>query len=197
MNAICFRRGYYYEFSNFFNCDVTWRGFTFGNTEAIFQCEKSMPDRFGINAEIMKSMSGREAKKYGRFNITLRPDWEEKKLDILLEILVQKFTQNDDLREILLGTTSKFIIEDTTGWHDNDYGRCTCPKCSVKPAGNYLGTSLMLARAFLRGEEDCVVHCTDKRDRTYEIDLKDEDSVRYSLDLMGVQSYPEFVRNLV
>ena len=50
----------------------------------------------------------------------LRPDWEAVKLDIMREALRAKFTQNEELKRILLETEDAILVEHTT--NDNYWG---------------------------------------------------------------------------
>lgn len=134
-------------FSNFYPCAVTVDGITYPTAENAFQAKKTDD----VNTKIqMASMSPAEAKKFGR-KLPLSPDWEDWKFNAMCDVLTAKFTQNADLQKILLETGQHFLIEDTTGWHDNEWGICTCPKCFGKRVCNKLGLALMLVRADLSG----------------------------------------------
>ena len=43
----------------------------------------------------------------------LRPDWEEVKVDLMRDILFAKFTQNEDLKAILVATGKRELKEHT------------------------------------------------------------------------------------
>lgn len=76
---------------------------------------------------------------------TLRTDREAVKDTIMHEAVVAKFTQHDDLRELLLGTGDSKIVEHTA----ND------PYWGDGSGENRLGRILMQAREALRtGETD-------------------------------------------
>lgn len=57
-----------------------------------------------------------------------------------------KFSKNENLRQILLSTEDEELVEDTTGWHDNIWGDCSCPKCQYIKGRNKLGKILMQVR---------------------------------------------------
>jgi len=67
-------------------------------------------------------LSPNEAKRLGR-RVNLRKDWEDIKIDIMYEINVAKFTQNENLKEMLLKTGSAKLVEGNT-WHDTFWGVC-------------------------------------------------------------------------
>jgi ribA/ribD-fused uncharacterized protein len=105
-----------------------------------------------LDIEIRKTFSNltaSEAKKKGR-KIALRPDWEDVKFDYMYLICKAKFTQNLDLKIQLFATRGKELIEGTTGWHDNIWGNCECPKCKDIIGQNHLGKILMKIREELR-----------------------------------------------
>ena len=82
------------------------------------------------------------AKREGR-RVTLRPDWEEVKYQVMYEICCAKFTQNRELREILLATGDEYLEEGNT-WGDRIWG-------TVNGQGNnWLGKILMQVREELK-----------------------------------------------
>ena len=66
------------------------------------------------------------------------------------KVLIEKFKQNQDCLEELLNTQSMELIEDTTGWHDNIWGECTCDDCKTSEHKNLLGKILMEVREELK-----------------------------------------------
>ena len=78
----------------------------------------------------------------------LRPDWEQVKVDLMKDILLAKFEQNEDLKRILLGTGERLLREHTPRdkfWGDGGQ------KGNGK---NMLGKLLMTVREELRGAEE-------------------------------------------
>ena len=109
-----------YDFlSNFFECDVKYRGRTYCSSEAAYQAAKckNPKDRL-IFLDATPSM----AKRYGR-RVEIRPDWDEVKYGVMREIVYLKFWQWPDLREKLLATGEAELIEGNT-WNDTYWGVC-------------------------------------------------------------------------
>lgn len=130
-----------YEFlSNFYPTTITYNGLVFSSAEAAFQAQKCTDLRVQMQ---FQAMSPRQAKALGR-KITLRPDWEEVKLDIMHEILQAKFSQNNNLAVRLLETYPAYLEEGNT-WGDTFWGVCN------GVGQNQLGCLLMKVRSELHG----------------------------------------------
>lgn len=133
--------------SNFYASPVTVDEITYKNSEAAFHAQKT------LNKDERKrfiNLSPSEAKRLGR-KISLRPDWEKIKTDVMYKICLAKFSQNQELKEKLLATGDEFLEEGTT-WHDNCWGNCTCEKCKNIPGENRLGKILMRIRSELKND---------------------------------------------
>jgi ribA/ribD-fused uncharacterized protein len=89
----------------------------------------------------------------------MRPDWDEVKKQVMLTVLMAKFTQNPELRDLLVKTGEAPLVE-ANHWHDNYWGRCDCQSCvgvgalRFKPAYNYLGKLLECVRLVVRPEDE-------------------------------------------
>lgn len=130
-------------FSNFTPCHIEFEGVSYQNSEAAWQSLKS------LDMDTRKSfseLSAGQAKKKGR-RVALRSDWESVKYQLMVDVCYAKFTQNEEFKQVLLSTGDDTIVEDTTGWHDNIWGNCNCPKCQNKVGRNLLGKALMEVRA--------------------------------------------------
>lgn len=134
--------------SNFYDCSVVYRGLKFLNTEAAFQAAKCLNE---AEAREFCFLPPNQAKRRGR-RVTLRPDWEAVKYDIMLEIVRCKFTQNVELQAKLLATGDEELVEGNW-WHDNTWGNCSCDRCIDKEGKNWLGNVLMQVRDELRKKE--------------------------------------------
>lgn len=129
-------------FSNFHSCNVVYDGITYKNSEAAWQAQKTLDVSKRVE---FSQLTGAQAKKLGR-KTELRSDWEDVKYVLMIDVLRAKFFDNEDLKNILLSTGDAVLIEDTTGWHDNEWGNCNCPKCQNIQGKNLLGKALMEVR---------------------------------------------------
>lgn len=136
------RNNMYYCFSNYYPCTIEYEGLTYNSVEAAFQAAKTLSRDERV---LFTKMSPSFAKRNGR-KLNLRPDWEEVKLSIMKELIVAKSKSCPEFTRQLVSTKGKGIIEDTTGWHDNIWGSCSCEKCKHKWKHNNLGKILMEVR---------------------------------------------------
>lgn len=128
-------RGQYSFLSNFYESDIIYDGIRYSSAEAAFQAQKtfSLSERRAISL-----LAPLKAKKAGG-RVALRGDWEDVKLDIMYRICMAKFTQNENLRQLLIATLDEELIE------GNDWGDCFWGK--VNGVGeNNLGKILMKVR---------------------------------------------------
>lgn len=151
MYSITRFRDEYYFLSNFYECPVKYNGYLFNSAEAAFQASKSDT----VDPKFC-TMSPGEAKSAGR-KVKLREDWEEVKDAIMRDVLLAKFTLNEDLRCKLIATGDAILIEGNT-WHDNYWGVCKCGTCVFRERYNKLGILLMdvrqeLSRLSLGGDK--------------------------------------------
>ncbi len=89
------------------------------------------------NSPMLAARMGRNRKR------KLRQDWESAKVNVMREAVLAKFTQHDDLKELLLSTRDAKIVEHTENdgyWGDGGDGR----------GKNMLGKILMDVREKLR-----------------------------------------------
>ena len=87
--------------------------------------------------------TAREARNYGQ-TVVLRPNWEDIKYRYMKEVLVEKFSQNLNLKEKLLATGNRQLVEGGL-WHDLWWGICNCEK-HQGDGKNALGQILMEIR---------------------------------------------------
>lgn len=138
-NKIDSFRGPYNFLSNFYEAPVEYDGIKYQNSEAAFQAQKTlnlmMRQRFA-------TMNPAEAKKMGKM-IALRDDWDDVKVQIMREIVHEKFYQNPDLAKKLVETGDTYLEEGNT-WGDRVWG-------TVYGNGmNLLGQILMETRTELQ-----------------------------------------------
>ena len=135
-------KGRYYFLSNFYNSPITWDGITYLNNEAAFQSAK-VTDR--LTRKKFANLDPSTAKRKGR-HVTLRPDWENIKSDVMYEICLAKFSQNNELKNKLLATNDEYLEEGNT-WGDKVWGVCD------GVGENRLGKILMRVRSELSQEK--------------------------------------------
>ena len=129
-------------FSNFAAYPIKLQGKVWPTSEHYFQAQKFVGTE--REEEIRQAKSPMIAARMGRSRKhPLRKDWEAVKDALMLEAVLAKFTQHDDLREILLGTGQARLVEHT----DNDSYWADGGDGSGK---NMLGIVLMKVRDQLR-----------------------------------------------
>jgi len=136
----CFRNEYRF-LSNFWDAPVTYKGLTYRNAEAAFQAQKCLTEEEKVQFTTLRS---NEAKRLGR-NVQLRPNWENVKLPIMEEILRAKFTQNEELKTLLLAT-GELVLEEGNTWGDTFWG----VDAKTREGRNHLGRILMRIRKELQ-----------------------------------------------
>jgi ribA/ribD-fused uncharacterized protein len=141
-----FRFEHYY-LSNFYSKlskPVRFDGKDYASTEHAYQAAKTLDET--EREKIRTAPSPGDAKRLGR-RIKLRDDWEDVKLDVMYDIVRQKFFENKDLGAKLVSTGEKQLVE------GNDHGD-TFWGCDRKNNGtNHLGKILMRVRDELREEK--------------------------------------------
>lgn len=155
----------YYEFSNFYLCKFTYNGVEYNSSEHAFQAAKFLhehstpqdieyseiirnattpniarilalqktgggyPWRLQLNIPIQQSIEN---------GVTLREDWDDVKVQIMQDILLQKFTQNEHCKQTLLQTNHRILVENSP--RDKFWGNPL----------NMLGKTLMKVREIIR-----------------------------------------------
>lgn len=128
-------RGQYSFLSNFYEVPVIYDGIRYSSAETAFQAQKTLSVS---EREAMSLLAPLKAKRAGG-HVVLRDDWEDIKLDVMYEICRAKFTQNENLRQLLIATCGEELIEGND-WGDRFWG-------TVGGIGeNHLGKILMRIR---------------------------------------------------
>ena len=130
--------------SNYHLINIEYEGIIYPSTEHAFQAAKTLDKE--ERKKILYNTDGsvtscKDARLMGR-KITMRSDWEEKKIDIMLSLNRQKF-QNSSLRQQLLATENMELIEGNW-WNDTFWGVCN------GVGKNMLGKILMQIREELK-----------------------------------------------
>lgn len=126
--------------SNFWPATVVLDGMVFRSTEHAYQAAKF--DDVAVRVQIQAAPSPGQAKKLGRLWAP-RPDWDSVRIDVMLDLLRQKFSPDAALSDRLLATGDAELIEGCY-WHDSFWGVCNCGRCP--PGQNHLGKLLMKIR---------------------------------------------------
>ena len=130
-------RGKYGFLSNFHECPIEYpyaSGIYFKSSEHIYLAHKA---KYKKDYEFIRNHPFEGLKESSRM-IPLRDDWDDVKYEIMMEALLDKFTQNYNLWDKLVNTGDIPIIEGNS-WHDNEWGDCMCDKCSKIEGQNKLG----------------------------------------------------------
>ena len=132
----------YGEFSNFADYPIKIKNKTWPTSEHYFQAmkfkDKSEQENIRkANSPMLAARMGRDRKR------KLRRDWESAKVNVMREAVLAKFTQHDELKQLLLSTGDAKIIEHTANddyWGDGGDGK----------GRNMLGRILMDVRSKLK-----------------------------------------------
>ena len=133
------------SFSNFSSHSILLKNNLWPTSEHFFQAQKFTDTP--IEDQILKAYSPGKAAAMGRDRKNpLRKDWEKVKDDIMRQVVLAKFSQNEDIKKILLDTRNTVIIEHTYKdkyWADGGDGS----------GKNMLGKILMETREILLKEK--------------------------------------------
>lgn len=143
-------RGFFEEWrflSNFHPCKVILDGEVYGSTEHAYQAAKTLNPKEREKFRYA-GVEPKDAKKMGG-TLRLRPDWEEVKVSIMRDLLMQKFYPTILRRKLLCTFTAELVEENY--WHDCWWGVCNgkCRQGPHDPQGlNHLGQLLMEIRKY-------------------------------------------------
>lgn len=148
--------GRYGFLSNFYPCEIEHQGIVYPSVEHFYVAMKCNGPQF-INGTQYTPIDFREmisrityagaVKKLGR-KMSVRKDWNEKKLDFMNFAIRQKF-EDAALAEMLAETSGQELVEGNM-WHDNFWGVCLCDRCGSNGKNN-LGRILMAVRDEITG----------------------------------------------
>lgn len=100
-------------FSQWFPCRFQANGIVYKTAEHYMMASKAMLfDDHEILEEILKAESPNEAKSLGRKVKNFDPQvWDEHKYEIVMQANILKFAQNQELKDFLLLTGDRIIVE--------------------------------------------------------------------------------------
>jgi ribA/ribD-fused uncharacterized protein len=132
-------RGEYRFLSNFALVNVTLDRWQYPSVEHAYQAAKTidLSERKGVQLQTTPGKAKRAGQK-----VTKRDDWERVRIDVMHDLLRQKFAQ-EPFRTQLLATANEKLIEGNT-WGDTFWGVCE------GDGQNWLGRLLMRVRTELR-----------------------------------------------
>ncbi|KAI0254487.1 DUF1768-domain-containing protein, partial [Lactifluus subvellereus] len=145
-SPICFyhRRKPFFEFTNFSLHSVEYEGKIYPTAEHLFQALKFMTTDPALAEHIRTQPTARAARtEAGSRRAYQRQDWFDVNVEAMDAVLYAKFTQHGDLREKLLGTGMRELIEDSPDDSFWGIGR-------DGQGRNELGKALMRLRGRLR-----------------------------------------------
>jgi ribA/ribD-fused uncharacterized protein len=125
--------------SNFAVAEVVFEGATYSSVEHAYQAAKTILP--AERREIQAAPTPGKARRLGQ-KVCLRPDWEDIKLDVMRDLLRQKF-RIPEYRRMLLETGIQHLMENNH-WHDTFWGVCEGEGL------NHLGRLLMDIREEIR-----------------------------------------------
>jgi ribA/ribD-fused uncharacterized protein len=147
-----------HPFSQWFACEFTVEGIVFNTAEQYMMYKKALLfDDKEVADKILKTTDPRQQKELGRqvvgFNNKL---WQQYAFEIVYNANYQKFKQNADMKELLLDTSNKSIVEASPsdkiwgiGLSENDINRLDRTKWN---GTNWLGEALTCVREDIKNE---------------------------------------------
>jgi ribA/ribD-fused uncharacterized protein len=139
-------RGKYDFLSNFYPSEIEMDGIAYPTVEHAYQAAKT-PDE-DKRREVAALVKPGAAKAAGR-RIKPPHNWREYNLELMTDLIRQKFTRYPDLREKLKATGDAELIEGNN-WNDRFFGKCRDKKTGEWVGENKLGLMLMRVREELR-----------------------------------------------
>lgn len=138
----------YGVFSNLYKRTLTFEGVEYQTSEHAYQAGKARKESVRKWLMDAPSPSLLAMAAHGLYVWDVAPDWSKTKFDRMRGVLYAKFTQHDDLRELLLSTGDARLVEVATV--DNAVNRLWGEVNGV--GKNMLGVLLMELREKLRAE---------------------------------------------
>lgn len=153
MNEIRFYRASekpYGPFSNLYRREITFEDEVFATSEHAYQAGK--PRKAAVRKWLMDAPSPAllAMAAHGLYYWDVAPGWSTSKFDRMKAVLRSKFTQHQDLRDLLLSTGDARLVESATV--DNEVNRLWGEVNGV--GRNMLGVLLMEIRTELRASPD-------------------------------------------
>ena len=136
----------YGAFSNLYLREIEFEGVRYPTAEHAYQAGKARKEKVKEWLMAAPSPALLAMAAHGLYWWDIKSDWSKTKFDRMKRVLLAKFNQHSDLRELLLSTGSSRLVE--AGTEDNAVNRLWG---EVKGKGkNTLGVLLMEVREQLR-----------------------------------------------
>lgn len=148
-NAIVSFSGEFSFLSNFYPAPVQFDGHEYRTVEHAFQAAKT-DDRLQ-RLDVRLALTPGQAKRLGR-KVTLRPGWNDERLQVMRGLLLQKFAPGSTLAGQLVRTEGRPLVEGNV-WNDRFWGVCD------GRGENHLGLLLMEVRTLVRGRPAVLDAC--------------------------------------
>ncbi|MFW6109832.1 MAG: NADAR family protein [Patescibacteria group bacterium] len=119
----------FYCFSNFSSFSVTWQGKYWQTSEHAYQAAHFFETAPKLAEQIRKANSAHEAYKIAKRNADkISEDWNNRKIEVMEEIVRHKLNQNPYIKHKLIQTGDRKIVEDSPkdnfwGWGPDRNGR--------------------------------------------------------------------------
>lgn len=114
----------FYVLSNFSSFRLLYRGHDFDTSEHAYHWAKfcnASDEADAVCGLIKRARSAHIAFKIaGQYKHLRRPDWDERKINVMREILRAKADQHEYVRNKLLATGDRELVEDS--WRDDFWG---------------------------------------------------------------------------
>lgn len=134
----------YYIFSNFSSFAIEWKGKIYPTSEHVYHSEKFEDEN--LKEQIKNCRSAHNAMYFAwANNDKSRKDWDEIKLEVMKEILIEKVNQHPYVKKKLLQSDNRELIEDS--WRDSYWGWG-----EDKKGENHLGKLWMEIRETLKNQ---------------------------------------------
>jgi len=137
--------GDYRFLSNFWPCEIKYKGFTFPSTEHAYQAVKwlcvSNNDQLILDF-LGKATTAGKAKRMGRLIPIDAEIWDNAKVEVMKEITIIKYVEHIELGNLLKSTKNKYIQEGNS-WGDVFWGI----DLKTGKGKNILGNILMHVRS--------------------------------------------------
>jgi ribA/ribD-fused uncharacterized protein len=130
--------------SNFYPAYVKYEGKVYPTAENAYQAAKTLDP---VLRKLFLHIEPGEAKILGR-KISLRPFWDNVKLQVMDQIVTLKFDGDEGLAKMLIDTYPQKLVEGNT-WGDRYWGMVYSPKEMKWEGENHLGKILMRVRKSL------------------------------------------------